>query len=256
MLSLFQATTSGVDWNDIFEPLEPIGAIFNGIFIFYIIFFTFVLVNTLTSIFVDATIRNSDNDYHMVIDSELAKNTQYVRKLKAFFNEINKTGDGLVTYEDFGKFIKDPRMQAFAASMDVEIVNAKQFFDILSDDGKRPVDLETFVVGCMRLKGAARNVDLTCLMHAHKRAAHDQQAHFRDIGARLQRLEKSLSNGSTLPGNLSNDIDSALPRRDLSNDSASSLPRNLSNDSAFPRRDLSDDTNGSRPKVVHFSSKS
>lgn len=192
MLSLFMATTSGLDWEAIYDPLKEAGPIFNAIFILYIIFFTFVLVNTLTSIFVDATIRNSEKDYHMIIDVELEKKTQFVKKLKTIFEEIDKSKKGEITFDNFLQFIKDPRMQAFTASLDVEIVNAKQFFNILSDEGRKPVDIETFVVGCMKLKGTARNIDLTGLIQSHSNAVKEQGKWLEDILSRLQHMERRM----------------------------------------------------------------
>merc|ERR1719265_1378421 len=55
MLSLFMATTSGVSWQEVLEPLDKVGPLFRVSFIIYIVFFTFILVNTVTSIFVDST---------------------------------------------------------------------------------------------------------------------------------------------------------------------------------------------------------
>merc|ERR1711970_423080 len=57
-----------------------------------------------------------------------------------------------------------PRMRAFAASLGIEIADTNHFFALLSDSGKKAVDLETFVTGCIRMKGQALSVDLQDLL--------------------------------------------------------------------------------------------
>merc|ERR1712176_568696 len=51
-------------------------------------------------------------------------------------------------------------MLAFASSLDIDLLDAKHFFAMLSDRGRRPVDIDTFVVGCVKLKGGAKALDV------------------------------------------------------------------------------------------------
>merc|ERR1719265_1268164 len=65
-------------------------------------------------------------------------------------------------------------MHAFAQSLEIDTSDTKQFFCILSDHGKRTVDIETFVVGCIKLKGQAKSMDLMDLVYAHRQAVAEQ----------------------------------------------------------------------------------
>merc|ERR1712146_774902 len=56
--------------------------------------------------------------------------------------------------------LQDPALLAFAASLDLEVNDLERFFYILSAEGKRRVDLEAFVVGCIKMRGTARSMDL------------------------------------------------------------------------------------------------
>merc|ERR1719469_1414146 len=71
------------------------------------------------------------------------------------------------------------------SSIDIESQDLDQFFCILSSNGERPVDVETFVVGCIKLKGVARAMDMVdCLINI--RAVYDVQ---RELQARFQELQ-------------------------------------------------------------------
>merc|ERR1719336_879062 len=89
MLSLYMATTSGTDWEVVAQPLHHVGSHFYVFFLLYIAFFLFVIMNTLTSLFVEATIINSDRDHQQLIQMEMERKEEYVGKLKAFYSELS-----------------------------------------------------------------------------------------------------------------------------------------------------------------------
>lgn len=76
------------------------------------------------------------------------------------FHELDHNDLGLVTKEDLLACISDRRMVAFASAMDIEAVDFCHFFNILSMGGKTALDLETFVDGCIRMRGQARSMDV------------------------------------------------------------------------------------------------
>merc|ERR1719181_519984 len=111
---------------------------------------------------------NSERDQQMVIQLEMERKQHYIDKLQAFYDTLDENRDGEVCYEEFCRHVETPQMQAFASSLEIDTSDAKQFFCILSDHGKRQVDIETFVVGCIKLKGQAKSMDLMDLVYAHR----------------------------------------------------------------------------------------
>merc|ERR1712039_1048728 len=90
-------------------------------------------------------------------------------------------------------------------------------------NGNRPVDLETFVVGCIKLQGMARSMDLMDVMLS-QRKAHDEirgfmlycRRQFRNLRA-LQQLKTELderSDGVSVSNNsplcIQNSVDASL----------------------------------------------
>merc|ERR1712232_1201759 len=65
-------------------------------------------------------------------------------------------------------------MVAFCTSLEIDATDVAQFFSILSAGGNRSVDVETFVIGCIKLKGYAKSMDLMDLTI-------QQKNHFRDM---------------------------------------------------------------------------
>jgi len=169
MITLFECSTNGKDWSAAAESLMEVSIAFFIIFCLYIAFFNFVILNTITSLFVEATISSSMKDYQASIQAELERKDEYMDKLRLLFEEMDDSGDGVVSLEEFTSRIDHPKMIAFASALGLEINDAKHFFNLLSDGGNKDVDLETFVTGCIRMKGQALSMDLQDLMIKQQR---------------------------------------------------------------------------------------
>merc|ERR1712046_274459 len=139
---------------------------FYTLFLIYIAFFIFVVANTLTSLFIDAMMVNSTKDRSAVIAAELRSKREYIHQIKKLHQDADSDGSGVLTWDEFYKFFNHPEMIAFVASLDIDMIDASELFRILSNDGTCEVDIETFVLGCVKMKGAARSADVISLQHS------------------------------------------------------------------------------------------
>jgi len=171
MLSLYMASTNGHGWRDMAEALIPVGYPFYVLFLLYIAFFMFVVMNTLTSLFIEATMQNAEKDQSTVIRHELQRTSDYIKRAVTLFQKMDADLSGDISEEEFRKHATCPEMMAFASSLELDVIDIAQFYNMLSSRGKYAVDLETFVVGCVKLKGNARSLDLQGLIANQKRDA-------------------------------------------------------------------------------------
>jgi len=192
MLCLFKVGTGGLDWELVLDPLWPVGGLFVSIFILFIAFYCFVIVNSITSIFVEGVRDYAEKDQGQVIYDQLQRKEEYMNRIVALYQQMDEEGSGDVSFETFCKHLSDPSMVAFAESLDIDCMNLKQFFNILSANGARQVDLETFVVGCIKLRGMAKSMDMMDVLISQRRFAEEIESlwcscdhHFKDIRMRL-----------------------------------------------------------------------
>merc|ERR1719230_786004 len=52
-LTLLESSLGGIDWDEIYVLVEPLGPVYAIAFVFYIAFFNFAVLNILTGIFVE-----------------------------------------------------------------------------------------------------------------------------------------------------------------------------------------------------------
>lgn len=169
MQSLYLAVSGGNDWELIAGPLKRIGGPYYPVFFVYTAFYMWVLTNTLTSVFVETTMRSAVVDTQQIIQDQLENKERYIRMLIEWYATLDKDGEG-ISQEDFVQKLNDPAMYAFASSMDIELSDVQEFFDVLTANGKKKVDLSTFVIGCIRLQGGAKGLDLIGLVYEHRQA--------------------------------------------------------------------------------------
>lgn len=86
---------------------------------------------------------------------------------------MDHDNDGHVTYDELCHNLTDNRMVAFAARLDIDHESLPMIYSILTVNGTMPVDADTFVVGCIKLKGLAKSVDIVDVALAMNRLSGD-----------------------------------------------------------------------------------
>merc|ERR1711948_7785 len=71
LLRLFQATSGGLDWDDIMQHLQLVSPISSVVFVFYLFLVTYVIMMVLTGACVHQVIKVADEDLEHVIQAEL-----------------------------------------------------------------------------------------------------------------------------------------------------------------------------------------
>merc|ERR1719399_1592961 len=61
-ITLYMAVTGGADWEPLAAPVRATGPIFYSLFLFYIAFAAFAVLNVLTGMFVDTAMKVADQD--------------------------------------------------------------------------------------------------------------------------------------------------------------------------------------------------
>jgi len=193
MNSLFLAATGGESWRDMAEALFQIDRVFYIGFLLYIMFFLIVVFNTLTGMFMDATVQNASQDDQFLVMEELRKKSMYIQRFREIWAGLDDDRSGDVSLQELAVHMQDPALQAFMSNLEIDICDVVQFFDALSHDGEVTVDVETFVDGCLKLKGLARSVDLFGLIQSSRKALLQQEALVRSCLQEVRLLRQGLS---------------------------------------------------------------
>lgn len=181
MLSCFKSVSEGIHWGELTTPLSPAMQI---LFILYIAFVSFALMNMLTGIFVDKALQSGQSERRRFLLSE-------IRAIFTSGDNVQKSGK--VTWADFQAHLEDPHLQSYLHAIDVDKADAHELFYLLDAHQDGSVEVEEFVNGCLSLDGPAKAIDLAAFVKEtrHMNEKWIKQAQF--VNKSLVQICKSLA---------------------------------------------------------------
>lgn len=199
IMTLIQATTGGNDWSVFYDALSPSGTSNCALFIFFIGFFQIALLNVLTGIFVENAMKLAQPDPYTVALEQRKMELLEAAELRHVCRDLENPHSGKISPEDFEKGFHSGKLRAHLRVLGLDIKDTQKFFSVLSaTSGENEIDIETFVNGCMKLKGQATAIDLQSLWCETREALMEIQ---KLAATRTMRRHDTAS--LSLPGSLS-----------------------------------------------------
>jgi len=156
ILTMFEVIVGGVSWDEVAAPLIRSVSPFMGILLcLYISFCVFAMMNMATGVFVERATRKAQEDKDTYTANHISR---------LFFSDPHVNLDE-VTYEVFNEKMDTPEMQEYFKAINVDPSEAKGLFQLLDADGSGTINGEELVNGCLRLRGGAKALELSLLMH-------------------------------------------------------------------------------------------
>jgi len=165
VLTLYESMSGGISWADLVFVLDVLPIFYTTLFLVFIFFTVFAVVNIITGVFVDTAMQQSQQDRESLIQDEMHSKESYVESMHKVFEEIDADGSGTISIEEFKGAIEDSRMVAYFNALGLEITDVQSLFLMLDRDQTGSIDVDEFLLGCMRLKGEARSLDLAKLLY-------------------------------------------------------------------------------------------
>lgn len=193
MYTLFKAFTGGVDWHDAVTPLEKISFALAALFTGFIFFVYFAVLNVVTGVFCQSAIETTQCDPDLAAHTKIVSRRNYIRRLKQLFTSVDTDCSGSITVGELEKLFTDERMLAHISALDLDANDAWTVFKHLDSNRNNVIDLDEFVMGIMRLRGAAKGVDLHTLIVNHQRLVKRLSSFMRYVDLQFQNLKPMAS---------------------------------------------------------------
>jgi len=163
VLSLFESMAGGISWGELVDVLRPLPGIYIAIFLVFLSFVLFAVVNIVTGIFVETAMQSGTQDRDTVVQEELVQKQVYVAKIQQCFQQLDTHNCGYIGIQELEGAVADEGMVAYINSLGLDISDVSTLFLLLDRDHSGFIDIEEFLLGCLRLKGEARSLDIAKL---------------------------------------------------------------------------------------------
>merc|ERR1712019_314020 len=170
MGTLIASISGGLDWVDASWPIYQLGGPYLVIYLAFVMFCVFGLMNILTGIFVANTKEVSRIDRDLVIRAQLNDRKSFANQLKNILRSVDKDGTGTISKEEMLEHLTSDEVDAYLKTLDVTVSDAQGVFKLLDVSGTGEVNIDEFVLSLMRFQGSARAVDVATLLYEGKRS--------------------------------------------------------------------------------------
>eukprot|EP00437_Effrenium_voratum_P056636 CAMPEP_0181523746 /NCGR_PEP_ID=MMETSP1110-20121109/68060_1 /TAXON_ID=174948 /ORGANISM="Symbiodinium sp., Strain CCMP421" /LENGTH=189 /DNA_ID=CAMNT_0023654427 /DNA_START=8 /DNA_END=574 /DNA_ORIENTATION=- len=160
VVTLFQSSTSGVDWNEPYKALEFTGDVMPA----------------------------------MLILEQQLQDFEDCKMLARLFKSMRPTDDDeRIGMEEFRQLVETFEFRSYLQTRGIDIKNAETFFKMLVElQGEPMIDATTFANACVRMKGAATSIDLQTVMFTTHLMNQEQRRFFQSMYNRLMTIETIL----------------------------------------------------------------
>eukprot|EP00747_Dinoflagellata_sp_TGD_P213732 gnl/TRDRNA2_/TRDRNA2_86653_c0_seq2.p1 gnl/TRDRNA2_/TRDRNA2_86653_c0~~gnl/TRDRNA2_/TRDRNA2_86653_c0_seq2.p1 ORF type:complete len:408 (-),score=50.59 gnl/TRDRNA2_/TRDRNA2_86653_c0_seq2:68-1168(-) len=155
MLKLWEAVSEGVHWSEIMAPLVKYCSPWYAIlFVIYMSFTIFALMNVITGVFVESAIRTAEDDTKRVL----------LYQMRDLFREADPTNSGTIRWEQLEAQLDSPQMQSYLRAIDLDPDEARALFFLLDTFETGEIDADQLIHGCLRLHGSAKAIELAAFI--------------------------------------------------------------------------------------------
>merc|ERR1712232_1059212 len=125
------------------------------------------MMNIVTGVFVESAMMQMAPSQYELAEKHREATDQTAKDLQKLFEKVDVDGMGRISRADFDKANAYGKMTDLLEMMGFQYHDVIEYFDMVSSSSKsddNKVDIESFVTGCMHLRGSATSFDMKALM--------------------------------------------------------------------------------------------
>merc|ERR1719284_1728484 len=204
ILTLFMCISGGISWWEIGLLLEELGFGYLLMFLLFILIMFIVVLNIITGIFVNESIESARKDHDLMAQMETGRQRDMLENLQKLFKDIDMDGDGSITLEEFDLAVRDPEgtVRSIFLLLDIDVTDARAFFHIIDVDHSGCIEIDEFVMGCMRFRASGPYLGMEVLMQEQKKILKDIIRRQKKVECQVNEVSHEIHGVLSVPGGI------------------------------------------------------
>jgi hypothetical protein len=128
LFSLFKIVSYGANWGPIAHPLTRLNPIYALIYVLFIAFAVFAVLNVVTGVFVETAMQTAQHDVENLVLEEMLTRRQHFNMLRQIFSEVADEETGEMTWEDFSNSLENEFVLAFFRNLGLDMHEPRDLF--------------------------------------------------------------------------------------------------------------------------------
>lgn len=165
MLTLLLASTGGQDWGEYHLIVKELGAVYNFLYLFFVLYSSMAFFNVITSVFCEKAMHLARPTMdEMMVDMKNKEVHDATELLSMLDKSLDGDGSRMLDHQSFENFISHPHVIAYFEQRGLNESSIRRFFgQLLRTHQTQHIDFGTFVSACVKLGGPASCVDVHTL---------------------------------------------------------------------------------------------
>eukprot|EP00927_Polykrikos_kofoidii_P006669 TRINITY_DN12699_c0_g1_i3.p1 TRINITY_DN12699_c0_g1~~TRINITY_DN12699_c0_g1_i3.p1 ORF type:complete len:636 (-),score=92.64 TRINITY_DN12699_c0_g1_i3:108-2015(-) len=164
MYTLYKCMTGGLDWGEAADISLTISMADHIVFLGFMFFTFFSVLNIVTGVFVDGAIQHANGDRYLRSIQAEEQQAAYFEDLRDLLLVMDTDGDGVISLEEWTATVEMKAVQVLLETLDIKITDTMDLFAMLDINGDGEVCIYELLSGFSKIKGSAHSVDLHAAM--------------------------------------------------------------------------------------------
>eukprot|EP00928_Gymnodinium_smaydae_P006427 TRINITY_DN12270_c0_g1_i2.p1 TRINITY_DN12270_c0_g1~~TRINITY_DN12270_c0_g1_i2.p1 ORF type:complete len:615 (+),score=108.90 TRINITY_DN12270_c0_g1_i2:78-1922(+) len=128
----------------------------------------FAVLGVINGVFMQETFKVAQNDDVIMMRQKARERKQHMNKMQLLFDAADVSGDQMLQHKEFLDICDDPEIKVWLAAQEVDASDPDRLFRLLGR-AKKEIDVDDLIKGVLRLKGAAKSIDLMQMADEQRR---------------------------------------------------------------------------------------
>uniref|UniRef100_A0A7S0ZVB5 EF-hand domain-containing protein n=1 Tax=Noctiluca scintillans TaxID=2966 RepID=A0A7S0ZVB5_NOCSC len=190
LLTLFMAMSGGIDWWDVVRLLLEVSLFYSILFVVFVCLTVIAALNIITGVFVNEGLAMARMDEDLRHQLDLRESRAMASRLHNLYRTMVNTCQSELSLDELKAALQREDVLTLFSVLGIEVTDPNLFFDLLDQDRNGFVEIDEFVIGCLRLRGRSGMMNMEISIQEISSQTKKVMTYSKSVMDNLERLDR------------------------------------------------------------------